>query len=640
MKHIAGKIAYGLSFTVILPLLLVFWAWQTQSDVLLPVPHLPLAAWACLITGSGLMIWSMVDLWVHGNGLPMNAYPPEKLVTRGAYRYVSHPIYVAASLLCAGVSLLTESGSGLWLVTPMLTLTWLALVWGFENEDLRRRFPQPAARPLLHLSAPTAETPRLHDRISVYLLMFAPWVLGYEAIIFIGIPARPLSTFLLFEDTIPVWQWTEALYAFCYPFVGLVPLILREKRQLRSLMTAGWLMIFIGIFLQVVLPLIAQPRPFIPDTHWGELLAYERSKDGATAAFPSFHVAWALLAGHYYSLVFRKYQRLFYSLAIAIAISCITTGMHSLPDVMAGVVLFCMAISRQRIWQYIRTFFEKLANSWSAWQIGGFRIINHSIYVGVSAFVGVLLVSILLGNVGIVAIVCCLSLLGAGLWAQLVEGSAGLSRPFGYYGSILGGIIGCLVAAFVFHTSFYLIIAAFALTGPWVQAIGRLRCIVQGCCHGKLTDGRIGIRVHHEKSRVCAISHLKNQPVHITPAYSMLSNLLIGAFLWRLWYGDVALALITGLYFMLSGTSRFVEEAYRGEVQTRIWHKLKLYQWLALASVLFGIGCTLLPFPDQVLHLHWHPAFLGAALTFGLLVAFAMGMDFPRSSRRFSRLAN
>ena len=75
-------------------------------------------------------------------------------------------------------------------------------------------------------------------------------------------------------------------------------------------------------------------------------------------------------------------------------------------------------------------------------------------------------------------------------------------------------------------------------------------------------------------------------------------------------------------------------------MQTPVWGKLKLYQWLAFGSVLLGIFITMLPVGTEPLHLSWRPHFLLTATVFAAVAAFAMGMDFPHSNRRFSRLAN
>jgi prolipoprotein diacylglyceryltransferase len=246
----------------------------------------------------------------------------------------------------------------------------------------------------------------------------------------------------------------------------------------------------------------------------------------------------------------------------------------------------------------------------------------------------------LLGSWPPVALVVGGGLAGAGIWGQIVEGGRhGLSRPFGYYGSLLGGLLGCGLATQLFHIGLTEILAVGALACPLVQGVGRLRCVVQGCCHGHTTTLNVGIRVTHAKSRVVAVSGLHSTPIHATPVYSMLANLLIAGILWRLWYDGAAAPLLVGLYFILSGVARFVEEAYRGEVQTPVVGRLKLYQWLALASTLVGIAATLLPPVTLSPQLHTHPAYLTLAIITGLLAAFALGVDFPFSNRRFSRLA-
>jgi uncharacterized RDD family membrane protein YckC len=82
-----------------------------------------------------------------------------------------------------------------------------------------------------------------------------------------------------------------------------------------------------------------------------------------------------------------------------------------------------------------------------------------------------------------------------------------------------------------------------------------------------------------------------------------------------------------------------MEEAYRGEPQTRHFAGLAIYQWLAIACLLAGIALTALSSPGVP---GWpgfslHPLIYAAP--FGALVWFCMGMDFPQSNRRMSRLA-
>ncbi|HEX4802696.1 MAG TPA: prolipoprotein diacylglyceryl transferase family protein, partial [Myxococcaceae bacterium] len=237
-----------------------------------------------------------------------------------------------------------------------------------------------------------------------------------------------------------------------------------------------------------------------------------------------------------------------------------------------------------------------------------------------------------------VVLAAFISLMCAGLWAQLVEGSAVLSRPFGFYGGICGIAIGGLVAPVV-GTSPWLVLAAWSVAAPWVQAVGRIRCLVQGCCHGAPAPAWLGIRHHHSRSRVVRLTDFAGAPLHPTPLYSILWNALTALAVARLWTLHAAVSLIAGVYLILNGLGRFVEEAYRGEPQTPIIARLRLYQWLAIATVILGALCTALgprtPAPDAVPSSHAD----AAALLFALVAGLALGVDFPQSERRFSRLA-
>jgi prolipoprotein diacylglyceryltransferase len=289
------------------------------------------------------------------------------------------------------------------------------------------------------------------------------------------------------------------------------------------------------------------------------------------------------------------------------------------------------------LWQAIRNQGERIANSWHEWRIGPVRVINHGFYVGVGAFLAFWLAEMLAGRSTPVLVAGLTAVGGAALWAQYVEGSPQLLRPFGFYGGLLGGALGALLAP-LFGASPWLVLAAFSAAGPWAQAMGRLRCLVQGCCHGRPAPEQIGIRYVHLRSRVCRMTKWTGVPLHPTPVYSFLWNSLIGLVIMRLWFLHTPLHLIAGLYFILNGLGRFVEEAWRGEPQTPALARLRLYQWAAVASVLAGVMMTALGAsePAPVAHFDWLASFPAAG--FGLVVCCAMGVDFPESSLRFSRL--
>ncbi len=642
-RQALAKILYAVLFVLVAPAALVGWAAATESIV--PLPTIPYG-WAALLpfaVGLALMAAGMFALVRHGKGLPMNPYPPPVYVTRGIYRFTPHPIYLGFVIACFGVAIFLESPAGTWLVSPMVALALAALVLGYERHDLRRRFGAEAIhKPLVSLPPDSPDPPTRWDRASIYLLVLIPWSVAFEAVYRLGIPADAVVAHLPFENDWPVLEWTEAIYGSIYLFVLATPLILRTRRDLRRLAEMGLISTAVVTLIYLTVPVIAPPRPFEPRTILGHALMFERSMSHTVAAFPAFHVIWSLIAAQAWATRSRGWGVVGWVWAILISVSCITTGMHALADIFAATIVFLLVLQWRRVWRLMTRAAEAVANSWREWRWRGVRVINHGLYAGLAGAAGFWMSASLGGRHvfwQLVFVHVC-GLAGAGLWAQKLEGSPKLSRPFGYYGGVIGVVAGVVVAGAVAGNSM-LLLALVAMEAPWMQALGRLRCLVQGCCHGFEAPEGVGIRYWQPRSRVCTLAGLRGVPLHPTPLYSILGNFVIGALLLRLWSLGAAVSLIAGTYLMLAGIARFVEESYRGEPQTLIVGGLRIYQWMALLSLAAGIVLTMIPgsyAPGRAFAFD-----LGVCLTgivYGLLTGFAMGVDFPGSARRFARLAS
>jgi prolipoprotein diacylglyceryltransferase len=268
-------------------------------------------------------------------------------------------------------------------------------------------------------------------------------------------------------------------------------------------------------------------------------------------------------------------------------------------------------------------------------------VINYGAWGAAAGGAGLLIAGSAAGPERVAAVVwiaVCV-LVGAALWAQALEGSSKLLRPFGWYGGIIGGLFGAFTARAA-GVPILPLLAAFAVAAPWIQILGRVRCLVQGCCHGGPASPDVGIRYLHRRSRVTQLAHLAGVPIHATPLYSIAGNIVIGAVLIRLRLLGAPDALVVGVFLILGGVARFVEESYRAEPQTPTVAGLHSYQWIAIASLLSGIVCTTLPSTAPPAGFTMPaPRLLWSALAIGLLVGAAMGVDFPQSNRRFARLA-
>lgn len=615
-----GKILYALLFLVLIPAILWFWARWTEPLVGFPPIHSKMAGGILTVAGGSLILWGMLALMVYGKGLPMNAYPPPELVQKGPYRLLRHPIYWGFGLLMTGYFVLVGSASGLWLVTPLTILSMIALVRGYEEIDLRRRFPDAKRTTVLDLPANAAGAPGIPERLASFFWVAASWLSGNFLVDFLVGDVPPLAGGpYLFHPFVE--DPLVTLPAFL--LVLLTPFLLGRKDLLRQWALSSLMAVFLNVFFALAFPsLCAQYLP---------------AGGSALLAAPVFLILIPAKAVWQQS---RSWGPVFAVLAILLSIVQLANSRSAELHLAGSVLIFSVSTHYWRVWEFLKDTSEQIANSWKEWVFNKVRVINHGFYVGFGAFLGIWLAGSLAGKGygwALLAFSVTVIVFSA-LWAQFIEGSEKLKRPYGYYGALVGIPFASLIV-WAMGYDIWLIIGITSVLMPWVQAIGRLRCLVNGCCHGsQVDDPHIGIRYTHPRSRVCGISGLKGELLHPTPLYSILWLFFAGFVLLALWFDHAPPSFIFGLYLILTGIGRFVEEAYRGEVQTPILRGLRLYQWTAILSVVAGMGMTLVPSAMPALSPGFNWGALWAAALGGLFTTFAMGIDFPYSNTRFSRL--
>lgn len=153
-----------------------------------------------------------------------------------------------------------------------------------------------------------------------------------------------------------------------------------------------------------------------------------------------------------------------------------------------------------------------------------------------------------------------------------------------FYGGLIGGVIGALVGVRVAGCSLALIERAVVPFVPLGHAIGRIGCVMAGCCHGFAYDGPLAI---HYPCSVLGLSPNQGYfPVQLLEAFI---NLVLCSFL--LWYEkktkkatDLLLAYL-GLY----AVSRFVLEMFRGDAVRGIWNSLSTSQIISILLFIASI---------------------------------------------------
>jgi protein-S-isoprenylcysteine O-methyltransferase Ste14 len=641
IKVFIFKVLYGLLFVAAVPALLILWAKLTDKLIVLSVPGNNLTGGFLLAAGALLLVSGMLQLMISGKGLPMNAFPPARFVKTGVYAFISHPIYSGAVLISFGLAMIMRSSSGFWLVSPVFTLMTVSYVAGFENERTESHFGKSDYTTFLSLPPADDVKPSLREKFSACLLFVMPWLVICLLIRAAGTPADAVLVNLRVDDQWPVLKFTWIFSFFIYVFVFMVPATVKTRAQLRRYITDMLFAAVLTLLVFLILPFVIKQKELIPQSLPWQLLFYDPDPGNQVLMLISFQVVWAFIAAAGFARTFNRLRWIFYFAAVLMAASCITTGSSSLAGVVAGFALFLFVSYRQFIWNLIRLLSERLANSWREWRIGPVRVINHGFYGGFAGLTGMLIAGSFLGRqyafAGFLIMICVI--IGAALWAQFIEGSPKLLRPYGYYGGLTGGLIACILFSLIFSVNIWFLLGSMTMSAPWIQAAGRLRCLVQGCCHGRPSGEKTGIRFTHPLSRVNKISGLNGVSLHPTQLYSIGCNLVTGLILLRLYRLQMPAVFITGIYLVMNGLGRFVEESLRGEAQTPYWGGMRIYQWIAIINILAGGIFTAIP-QTVTLSFQFNIGTVFLAIATGILVLIASGVDFPSSNRRFARLTS
>jgi phosphatidylglycerol:prolipoprotein diacylglycerol transferase len=143
------------------------------------------------------------------------------------------------------------------------------------------------------------------------------------------------------------------------------------------------------------------------------------------------------------------------------------------------------------------------------------------------------------------------------------------------------GVQGLLVEGFVFHGALLLVIPSlFVLLGrlrlprrrsldvlilaaPWLHGLGRIGCLLAGCCFGCRTDSPFGVVLP-------AVPALEGRPVHPAPLYEAIGLLLLVPFLERQVRPGRPAGRAFALFLLVSGLLRFAVELVRGD-QNPVW---------------------------------------------------------------------
>jgi phosphatidylglycerol:prolipoprotein diacylglycerol transferase len=165
-------------------------------------------------------------------------------------------------------------------------------------------------------------------------------------------------------------------------------------------------------------------------------------------------------------------------------------------------------------------------------------------------------------------------------------------RQFLYSGRVvLGGVIaGAVTLVWALRRFGFPVLRFFEAAAVGVilgMAIGRLGCLLAGCCFGKPTDLWWGVTFTDELARRYSGTPL-NVALHPTQVLLSLSALVAFGVLLRLHPRRKFDGQVAGLSWVFVGLSRFLVEFLRGDARGEALG-LSTSQWLGVGSVVIGV---------------------------------------------------
>lgn len=154
---------------------------------------------------------------------------------------------------------------------------------------------------------------------------------------------------------------------------------------------------------------------------------------------------------------------------------------------------------------------------------------------------------------------------------------------FVFYGGLIGGILGILIYSKQFKISFKSLLLTLLPTVPLIHSIGRIGCLLAGCCYGIEYSG-FGHIVFQN-----TLLAPTNIPLFPTQVVESICNLIIFMVLIGTYKKYLGTYKTISLYCILYSIVRFVLEFFRGDLIRGSWLRFSTSQWISVVVFFIGI---------------------------------------------------
>ena len=197
------------------------------------------------------------------------------------------------------------------------------------------------------------------------------------------------------------------------------------------------------------------------------------------------------------------------------------------------------------------------------------------------------------GNTVIDLALCCIvgGLLGAKLLYLITDLPnlipsknvlSDITNGFVVYGGILGGVLACFIYTRRKKVNFLKCLDLIAPSVAIGQCLGRIGCLMAGCCYGRETTCSIGIVFQNSPMAPNGIRLLPTQ------IFSSVGDLLLAIVLILYARRKPTDGRVINLYLILYGVGRFIIEIFRNDPRGNVGF-LSTSQFISIFIVIFGM---------------------------------------------------
>lgn len=171
-----------------------------------------------------------------------------------------------------------------------------------------------------------------------------------------------------------------------------------------------------------------------------------------------------------------------------------------------------------------------------------------------------------------------LSMMKAGNFSFLEKGLV-------FYGGLLSGIAGLFLGLKIAKCSFGDIEFCVTPYLPLAHTIGRIGCLLGGCCYGFAYSGPFAIYYPH------ALSGLSPQQGYFpTPILEAVLNLGVCVLLLQIRKRKFSTGGLLASYLCTYGVVRIITELFRGDAVRGIFMGISTSQWISIILIVFSLG--------------------------------------------------